>query len=782
MSIPIVHLALLNERDVVQSRQRAREVAAALGLDNQDQIRLATATSEIARNAFRYARNGRVSFALALDSPQRLEVTVTDSGPGIQNLKEILDGRYKSETGLGKGLIGTRRLMDEFEIETVPTGTTVRMAKIIPVGRGGWTLRTARDLNRKLQTRVSESPYEEIEQQNQELLKTLEELRSRQEELELLNRELEDTNRGVVALYAELDERADYLRRASELKTRFLSNVSHEFRTPLHSIVSLARLLMDRIDGDLSLEQMRQVRYIESSARDLQEMVNDLLDLAKVEAGKVRIRPKRFEVQELFSALKGMLKPLLADNSSVDLFFEETSELGPLHTDEGKVSQILRNLISNALKFTPKGRVSVSAQKLENGEVLFQVADTGIGIAPEHHEDIFHEFSQVDGPLQDRHRGTGLGLPLCRNLAMLLGGEIWLESELGRGSTFHVRIPANYVGESIHADDSAALPAPEFHRAPVLFLEDTAETALLFESYLRPTEFQPILASTIEQAELWINRHKPAAVVTDVYLGSDESWGFVARLREQLPDVPVIVTSIFDRTRAAFLQGASLFLAKPLDRDVLLRELRRLTAQSGTRRVLLVDDNEVSRYILREVLDQPWIDFREAGNGTEALAALNESLPDALILDLLMPDISGFEILRQLRAQPGTAALPVLIYTSKRLTDAEKAQLEAWQARVVRKEDVSSRLSAQPFLDWLRTAGVHPQTREAAAPHSPKQEPPTGDQEPQPEIKEPPPEDQKPAPEIKEPQQEDPPAQESLVQESPARESLNQEPPHEQRV
>jgi signal transduction histidine kinase/CheY-like chemotaxis protein len=723
MSIPIVHLALLSERDVVQSRQRAREVAAALGLDNQDQIRLAPATSEIARNAFRYARNGRVSFALELDSPQRLEVTVTDSGPGILNLKEILDGRYKSETGLGKGLIGTRRLMDEFEIETVPAGTTVRMAKIIPVSRGSWTLRTARDLNRKLQTRVSDSPYEEIEQQNQELLKTLEELRSRQEELELLNRELEDTNRGVVALYAELDERADYLRRASELKTRFLSNVSHEFRTPLHSIVSLARLLMDRIDGDLGPEQVRQVSYIESSARDLQEMVNDLLDLAKVEAGKVRIRPKRFEVQELFSALKGMLKPLLADNSSVELLFEETNELGALHTDEGKVSQILRNLISNALKFTPKGRVSVSAQKLENGEVLFQVADTGIGIAPEHHEDIFREFSQVDGPLQDRHRGTGLGLPLCRNLALLLGGEIWLESQPGHGSTFFVKIPANYVGESIQAEDSAALPAPEFHRAPVLYLEDTPETALLFESYLRPTEFQPILASTIDQAELWINRHKPAAVVADVYLGSDETWGFVARLREQMPDVPVIVTSIFDRGRAAFLQGASLFLPKPFGRDVLLRELRRLTAQSGTRRVLLVDDNEVARYILREVLDRPWIEFREAGNGAEALAALNESLPDALILDLLMPDISGFEILRQLRAQPGTAALPVLIYTSKRLTDAEKAQLEAWQAKVVRKEDVSSRLSAQPFLDWLRTAGVHPQTRETSAPERENQEP-----------------------------------------------------------
>ena len=441
MSIPIFHLVLLTERDVVQTRQRARELAAQLGLDNQDQIRLATATSEIARNAFRYAKNGKVTFSLELESPQRLEVTVSDAGAGIPNLDEILQGRYRSETGLGMGLIGTRRLMDVFQIDTSTEGTTVRMAKNIPHHRDTWTLRTAKDLSHKIQARSPESPYEEIEQQNQELLKTLQELRSRQEELELLNRELEDTNRGVVALYAELDERADYLRRASELKTKFLSNVSHEFRTPLNSIVSLARLLMDRLDGELTAEQFRQVRYIESSARDLQEMVNDLLDLAKVEAGKIRIRTKRFEVHELFSALKGMLKPLLADNNSVDLVFEDAPELPVLRTDEGKVSQILRNLISNALKFTPNGKVTVSAKMFDTRDVQFTIRDTGIGIAHEHHETIFKEFSQVENPLQERYRGTGLGLPLCRNLAMLLGGQIWLESELGKGTIVTVTLP-----------------------------------------------------------------------------------------------------------------------------------------------------------------------------------------------------------------------------------------------------------------------------------------------------------------------------------------------------
>jgi signal transduction histidine kinase/DNA-binding response OmpR family regulator len=709
MSEPIVRIALTTERDVVQARQRAREVAAELGLDNQDQIRLATATSEMARNAFRYARNGKVTFALELEPPQRLEVTISDSGPGISNLDEILEGRYRSSTGLGMGIVGTKRLMDEFEIAAEPTGTTVRMAKRIPHHFTTWTPRTAYALNRKMQDRTPDSPYEEIEKQNQELLKTLQELRSRQEELELLNRELEDTNRGVVALYAELDERADYLRRASELKTKFLSNVSHEFRTPLNSIVSLARLLMDRLDGDLTDEQMKQVRYIESSARDLQEMVNDLLDLAKVEAGKIRIRPKRFEVHELFSALKGMLKPLLADNNSVDLVFEDVAELTPLYTDEGKVSQILRNLISNALKFTSKGQVRVSASLTEKQDVLFTVADTGIGIAPEHHETVFMEFSQLENPLQDKHRGTGLGLPLCRNLTMLLGGKIWLESDLGKGSTFFVKIPPVYVGESATQEGATPLPTPEFHRAPVLFLEDDEETAHRFESFLRNSEFQPILALTVAQAEVWTSRHTPTAVVADIYIGDDQSWDFIARLREKLPLLPVIVTSVLNDPATAMEWGANLFLPKPLEKDVLLGELRRLTVQTGTRRLLIVDDNEVSRYILRDLLNQPWLDIQEAANGAEAMKSLHESLPDALILDLLMPDMSGFEILRELRARPATERLPVLIYTSKVLSDVEKTQLESLRAKIVRKEDVTSRLSAQPFLDWVKSVGLAPE-------------------------------------------------------------------------
>ncbi len=709
MSAPILTIALRTERDVVQARQRARELAALLGFDNQDQIRLATATSEMARNAFRYAKDGKVTFNVGAEPPQHLEVSVSDSGPGIEKLDEIMEGRYRSETGLGMGIIGTKRLMDHFSIKSQPSGTSVEMSKRLPRGVGLLTGTSVHEISQTLRAREPENPYGEIERQNQELLKTLQELRSRQDELMLLNRELEDTNRGVVALYAELDERADYLRRASELKTKFLSNVSHEFRTPLNSIISLARLLMQRMDGDLSGEQEKQVRYIESSARDLQEMVNDLLDLAKAEAGKIKIRTKEFEVDELFSALKGMLKPLLADNLSVDLVFEETQGLPPLRTDEGKVSQILRNLISNALKFTPNGKVTVCASATENACVLFEVEDTGIGIAPEHHESIFREFSQVDNPLQERHRGTGLGLPLCRNLAMLLGGRVWLESEMGVGSKFFVEVPLVYKGESLPANDTAIVPVPEFHRSPVLFLESDPARASEFEAHLRHTEFQTIIAADIAQADNWIARHKPSTVVVNASADAGNLWEFVRRVRKQHPALQVVVTGAPDDSQRAIAEGASVFLPPPITREVLLRELRQMTTQIEPLRLLIVDDNEVSRYIVSELLDRPWLNITEAGNGREALRLIAAERPDALILDLLMPDMSGIEVLRQLRQDAPTQTLPVLIYTSKALTDAEKLQLEELGTSIVRKEDVSSRLSARPFLDWLAKAGLAPE-------------------------------------------------------------------------
>ncbi|MBB6153125.1 signal transduction histidine kinase [Pseudomonas sp. JAI115] len=269
-----------------------------------------------------------------------------------------------------------------------------------------------------------------------------------QSETAALREELDETNQGVLALYAELDTQAEELRQASDLKSRFLSYMSHEFRTPLGSILSINSLLADELDGPLSPEQHKQVAFVSSAARELSDMVDDLLDLAKIEAGRITISPAWFDMFDLFSALRGMFRPIV-DASAVDLIFEEPVGLPRLYTDDKKLGQILRNFISNSLKFTTRGEVRVSARLEGSDKVRFAVSDTGIGIAPELHGALFEDFSQVDSPLQKRLRGTGLGLSLCKRFAALLGGEVGMDSTPGVGSTFFVIIPLALALENV---------------------------------------------------------------------------------------------------------------------------------------------------------------------------------------------------------------------------------------------------------------------------------------------------------------------------------------------
>jgi signal transduction histidine kinase len=257
--------------------------------------------------------------------------------------------------------------------------------------------------------------------------------------------ELDETNKGVLALYAELDDKATQLSESLELKSRFLSYMSHEFRTPLTAITSISTILLQRLDGPLTPEQARQVEFVRNSAGELIEMVNDLLDLAKVDAGRVVISPEWFDMVDLFSALRGMFKPILAQ-SSVALILEESTSIPKIYSDDKKLSQILRNFISNALKFTHDGEVRVSATLLRNDEIEFAVTDTGIGIAKEHLPTLFEDFVQIDNQLQKRLRGTGLGLSLSKRFAQLLGGRIDVESELGKGSRFSLVIPQRFAG------------------------------------------------------------------------------------------------------------------------------------------------------------------------------------------------------------------------------------------------------------------------------------------------------------------------------------------------
>jgi signal transduction histidine kinase len=273
-------------------------------------------------------------------------------------------------------------------------------------------------------------------------------LAKQKSDVALLEAELAETNKGVLALYAELDENAAQLREAADLKSRFLSYMSHEFRTPLASITSIADILIDGMDGPLTAEQHRQLQFVRGSVRELTEMVDDLLDLAKVDAGRISISPEWFEMVDLFSALRGMFKPIVG-GGNVSLIFEEATDIPKIYSDDRKLSQILRNFISNALKFTSEGEVRVTARAADQDMVEFAVTDTGIGIAKEHLPALFSDFVQIDTRIQKRLRGTGLGLSLAKKFAILLGGSVAVTSEVGQGSRFSVLIPTRYTGQTV---------------------------------------------------------------------------------------------------------------------------------------------------------------------------------------------------------------------------------------------------------------------------------------------------------------------------------------------
>jgi signal transduction histidine kinase/CheY-like chemotaxis protein len=559
----VARVDLRHDEGVVTARQRARDVAELLGFDRLEQTRIATAVSELARNAHRYAGGGEVRIHCGREA---LRVEVIDSGPGIPDLDAVLRGECTSSTGLGRGLVGVRQLMDEFEIAApAGGGTRVSVAKRLPAG----TLSDVRAVRAALARRGAVSPFDEVTRQNEELLQAFGEVRARQKAMLALNRELEETNTGVVALYAELDERADRLRDADERKSRFLADMSHELRTPLNSIIALAELLLSG-EPPLAPEQATQVGFIRRVAQDQLTLVGDLLDIAKIEAGRHELELEEVALSELFAILRGQLRPLL-QSTDVHLRFDFPPTSTTLHTDEGKLAQVLRNLISNAVKFTPHGEVLVTAEPGPE-RVRFTVADTGIGIAPEDLPRIFEEFVQIPGELQQPRQGTGLGLPLAKTLVGLLGGEMTVRSTVGVGTVFSVDLPLR----------RAAAPA--------------------------------------------------------------------------VPDVA----------------GA----------------------------VLVVDDDETSRYVVEAHLrDTAWRTV-PVGGGEAALAALASALPAAVILDLSMPDLDGLEVLRRLRADARMEGVPVIIHTSRLLGRPELERLEALGAHVLDK----SRTSRSQLLEILSLA------------------------------------------------------------------------------
>jgi signal transduction histidine kinase/CheY-like chemotaxis protein len=563
---PLLTVSISNETDLLLARRRATEIARLLSMDKQDQTRIATAVSEIVRNAYSYATGGRVEYYVDRTPRLSLRIVVQDRGPGIAQLDSILGGTYQSQTGMGLGILGAKRLSDWFDLVSGPKGTRVTLVKHgggVPASHQPPT--DAELLNVLTTSRASDAVTVLVDQ-NQELMQLLEQLRLREAELGRLNQELEETNRGVMVLYSELEDKAESVQQANEMKSRFLSAVTHELRTPLNSIVSLSRLLLEHTDGDLNPEQEKQVGFILRSAQNLTELVNDLLDLAKVEAGKVSVRSAPVSVADVFSALRGMFRPI-AQSDRVEFRVEIPARDLHLNTDEGKISQILRNFISNALKFTELGEVVLSARQ-EESFIVFSVADTGLGIAPENRELVLQEWAQVEGAHSSKHRGSGLGLPLAKKFTELLGGEMWFDSELGKGSSFHIRLPIGDI-KDIHHPSAQPVGSGEDALGEIVVVDDDEVARYLVRRQLATlTSARVFEAGNGRQGLELIRSRKPALAVLDVMMPEMNGIDLAQALRRDpaLENLRILVIT------SKVLTEAEQALLSRLDAEVLGRK------------------------------------------------------------------------------------------------------------------------------------------------------------------------------------------------------------------
>jgi signal transduction histidine kinase/DNA-binding response OmpR family regulator len=542
--------------------------------------------------------------------------------------------------------------------------------------------------------------HRETERQQRELL-------HRAEELQRLNRELDDSALGVIALHGEVQEKSDSLRRLDEVKSRVVANVSHEFRTPLNAVIGLSKLLLSGADGELNAEQRKQVSFILRSTESLVELVNDLLDLSKIEAGKVGLRPEKFTVPALFAALRGMFKPLQV-SEQVALSFTEAGDVGELETDDGKVSQILKNLITNAIKFTERGSIVVSASRGPNGSVTFAVTDTGIGIAIEDQARIFDEFTQIDNPLQRKVKGTGLGLSLSRRLAEVLGGTLTVTSAPGVGSTFTLVVPRVHPEVQEMANLARRSSNLEPGKPPILVVEDDRQTLFLYEKYLRNSGFQIIPARTVEEARDALTRVRPVAIVLDVMLEGETSWALLSEMKAQAEtrDIPILVVTVTNREQKARALGADEFVIKPLDQQWLIKKLAALARRRGPiHRILVIDDDEVARYMVGKLLAGTKYEVIEAATGAEGVRLARERQPQVIFLDFVLPGMTAFDVLDELKLDATTRNIPVIIHTSKNLAEEERRRLSADAADILPKQNLNREVALGRIREVLAKTG-----------------------------------------------------------------------------
>jgi signal transduction histidine kinase/CheY-like chemotaxis protein len=565
---------------------------------------------------------------------------------------------------------------------------------------------------------------EELEEQGRALKESQARLEQQQAELEQTNSHLEEQAQQLEAQRDDLERantavqlKAREVEQASRYKSDFLANMSHELRTPLNSSLILAKLLADNANENLTAEQVKYAQTIQSSGNDLLNLINDILDLSKIEAGHVEIRPEAVSVERLADSLRQLFQPIAQDKK-----LEFTVEIAPetpasIETDAQRLEQVLKNLLSNAFKFTESGRVLFAVRPAGNGRIALSVTDTGVGIAEEQQQSIFEAFHQADGTISRRYGGTGLGLSISRELVRLLGGSIELRSRAGQGSTFTVLLPASYDPAQVAPRERPAVVVappiaipqtrpPAAQPKPVrsveddrdlppdtgrilLVIEDDPTFAAILRDLSREMGFRSLVAGTAEEAISLARTYMPSAVILDVALPDQSGLSVLDQLKRNVltRHIPIHIVSATDHAETAYALGAVGYAIKPILREQLVEVVRKLEKKLSQQmhRVLIVEDNELQRDAVAKLLTSHDVETVTAGTAAECLALLKEQTFDCMVLDLSLPDASGYSLLGTLSKESAYAFPPVIVYTGRELSADDEQRLRRYSKSIIIK-------------------------------------------------------------------------------------------------
>jgi signal transduction histidine kinase/DNA-binding response OmpR family regulator len=517
-------------------------------------------------------------------------------------------------------------------------------------------------------------------------------------ELNARNADLTQALAENTRLLRELEEKSKQLEIASRHKSEFLANMSHELRTPLNAIIGFSDVLLEKMFGDLNTRQADYLQDILSSGRHLLDLINDILDISKVEAGRMELERSRFSLAEVLENGLRMIRER-AGRHAIALSLDMDPGLGQIEADERMVKQVVVNLLSNAVKFTPDGgQINVSALRA-NGDVRVSVRDNGVGIAPQDQARIFDEFQQAKYLGGKPVEGTGLGLTLCKKFVELQGGRIWVDSQPGAGSTFTFTIPL-WEEHKSEAAGLSATPGPS-----VLLIEDDPYSIDLLTLYLQADHFRVDVARDGEAGLALARQLGPAAIILDIQLPKMDGWDFLAQAKRdpELAGIPIIIVSVLDERGKGYALGASGYLVKPTRREELLATLHQLTlvpkTAPGSPSVLVIDDDPLALELVEAVLGPQGYQVLKAADGDSGLTLARQAAPQLVILDLLMPGLDGFAVVDLLRAEPGTADMPIIILTAQTMTPADKQRLNGQISFLARKAD----FNRAAFVDMVRT-------------------------------------------------------------------------------